>query len=312
MIDRVPHVRALRWARVVIAGLVLLGSTLNLPVRAQAADTPTAPPDGASVQVVAEGPFGRVAGIGLAADAELPDPGTLEPLDAYGRGARITFSVPAGTFDAWRVTATPQTPGSSATVLDLGSGVDAATIRVELPVTGLFLVRLDGTLSDPATPDSPVNGSWAWLIAVPDRQMSDDGPPPPAILLASGEQVVPLDQGSGCFVGTCGDIGATSPPRTLPTISTLAGAPLTVRLSDDSGIDAWIVDATPVGGTDDQTVVLATGSGDPPHTAITFAAPAGGRWVILVHVRFDRERGSFDGYGRLILEPTDEVGATAP
>lgn len=196
--------------------------------------------------------------------------------------------------------------------IELGHGNDSDIARLHFPGSGLFLVRLDATVLDPAARGTPAGpGSWVWRIAVPDRDIPGDGepyPPAPTIVLASGDGSVALDVGSGCFVGTCGDIGATSPPRTLPTLDTLEGAPLTVRLSDHSGMAEWVVDATPIGGTNDQTIVLSTGTSDPPLTTITFAAPGAGRWVILVHVQFDRERGAYDGYGRLILRPADAAG----
>ena len=78
---------------------------------------------------------------------------------------------------------------------------------------------------------------------------------------------------------------------------------MNVRLSDGSGISAWIADATPVGASgrcDDSARLRHPPM--PPLSTLTFAAPPTGRWVILVHVRFDRDRGATDGYGRLILE----------
>ncbi len=197
--------------------------------------------------VVAAGPFGNVAGVTVAPGSSLPDPASLDALDGYGRGASVSVTPDAGSFEQWRVTAVREPLLDPGAIEELGAGDSADSARFRLPSTGLYLVRLDGTLVDPGTADPGVAGSWVWRIAVPDRDLPAGGdpyPPMPTVQMASGDRSVELDQGSGCFVGTCGDIGATSPPQTLPTIRTLAGAPLTVRLSDASGIAAWSAEAT--------------------------------------------------------------------
>ncbi|MCY7417440.1 MAG: hypothetical protein LH650_02910 [Chloroflexi bacterium] len=257
--------------------------------------------------VIASGPFGSVPGQAVLQDQPLPDPAGLEALDAYGRGASVTFAPATGSFESWQVT-TLQEPildAAAATELASGSSSDRAVVR--LPTTGLFLVRLGATIVDPeSTGSTGTSGSWVWRIAVPDRDVPGDGdpyPPVPAIVLTSGDQSVVLDQGSGCFVGTCGDIGATAPPRTLPTIRTVPGTPLTVRLTDASGMVGWTVDATPVDSAEGDTLSLYTATSQPAVDSLTFVAPTEGRWVILVRVVFERDRGSFDGYGRLVLTP---------
>jgi hypothetical protein len=307
MSQLIPGTRSLAWVRTGLAAMVLTGSLWAVAARAQS-HTPVDTPHGTGPQVFAEGPFGRAAGLGLAVDAALPDPGRLEALDAYGRGARVDLRPTVGSLADWRVMAYPEPVRPAGAGTELGSGSDSDAASIRFPASGLFLVRLDAAIIDPPETLESTAGSWVWRIAVPDRDIPGDGdpyPPAPTIMLASADQSVSLDVGSGCFVGTCGDIGATSPPRTLPTLDTLAGVPLAVRLSDGSGIAGWTVDATTIGGTDEQTLVLATGTSDPPTTSVTFAAPGAGRWVILVHVRFDRERGAYDGYARLILGPAD-------
>ncbi len=277
-----------------------------LPTAAGTASPSPASDAGGKVALIARGPFGSVAGRSLSTDDPLPDPATLEALDAYGRGARVTITPTAGSFEHWRVTASREPSATSGATGELGTGENDSSATIQLPASGLYLVRLDGTIEDPMAPADPgTAGSWVWRIGVPDRDVPGDGdpyPPMPAIVLTSGDRSVELDPGSACFIGTCGDIGATSPPQTLPTIRTLDGAPLIARLSDGSGIAAWSADATPVGATDDETVPLGFGADEPPAHSAMFAAPSEGRWVILVHVRFDRARGAADGYGRLILE----------
>ncbi len=296
-------------ARAVLTAL-LMALVVALPVAARSG-APQASSDDQTRSVVAHGPFGSVPGLALPAAADLPDPALLEALDAYGRGASISIAPVAGSLDRWHVTASPEAAGDPAGhpahSIELGSGDSADRATIRMPTSGLYLVRLDGVISDPAGGGAPdTTGSWVWRIAVPDRDVPGGGdpyPPVPAIILASGDQSIALDPGSGCFVGTCGDIGATSPPRTLPTLHTIAATAMTVTLSDVSGISAWSADATPVGAADDQTILLGSGTAVPAARTLMFAAPPAGRWVILVHVRFDRDRGSADGYGRLILGP---------
>ena len=74
----------------------------------------------------------------------------------------------------------------------------------------------------------------------------------------------------------------------------------------------WSVSATPVGGTDGDRVLLGAGDRAAALSRVTVPAPPEGRWVLLVHVRFDRDRGAFDGYGRLILAAADPAGSPAP
>lgn len=297
------------WSSVAtgLVATLFVAAVLALPTVAQT-DPPSATGRAGWVSsLIARGPFGSVPGVPLPPEATLPDPATLEALDAYGRGATVTFAPSIGSLDHWRATASRESGAETTSALELGAGESADFATIRLPASGLFLIRLDGTLVDPANPGDPGRaGSWVWRIAVPDRDVPGGGdpyPPMPAIVLTSGDQSIDLDPGSGCFIGTCGDIGATSPPQTLPTIRTIAGTSLNVRLSDGSGITAWSADATPIGATNDKTVPLGSGTVDPATHIVTFAAPAQGRWVIVMHVRFDRDRGATDGYGRLILGP---------
>jgi hypothetical protein len=251
--------------------------------------------------VTARGPFGSVAGISAAG---MPDPNTLPILDAWGRGTGVGFESSKGYVASWDVAAFAEPALDAGSPLALGHGKGSA--YVQMAATGLFLVRLDATVAPfKGRPEDglPVKGSWWWRIAVPDRELrtGDGGVPPPRIRLRSGDRVRSLDPGSGCWIGTCGDIGAIPPPRTLPTIRTLPGAPLTVTLSDNSGIIEWYVDATPLGGQASDAIDLGHAEGVPSTTRVTVPAPARGSWVISVFVRFDQQRGDFTGYGRLIL-----------
>ncbi len=298
----------LLWpGRGVAAALVLSTAVLAQAGTGSATSPDVSPLAGDPMRVVASGPFGTVPGLSLGPEGVPPDPWALEALDAWGRNARISVSADGLSFDAWRASAFREPIMAGAEPDDLGSGVGHPVLH--LPTTGLFLVRLDASLTDPTAPGrTTVASSWVWRIAVPDRDVPDGGdpyPPAPSLLLTSADDRIELDQGSGCFVGTCGDIGATAPPRTLPTIRTRPGAPLVLRLGDGSGMVAWTAEATTIAGMGARTVSLGAGTGDGAMTQGTFAAPGEGGWVILVHVTFDRDRGSFDGYGRLILGSGD-------
>jgi hypothetical protein len=254
-----------------------------------------------AIQVEASGAFGTAAGI---ASPTMPDPATLPILGAWGRGTGMRFSASEGYVSNWDVVAFAEPALDAGSPLALGHGSESASVTMD--ATGLFLVRLDAMVApNKGRPEVglPVEGSWWWRIAVPDRELQQGagGVPPPRIRLRSGDRVRSLDPGSGCWIGTCGDIGAIPPPQTLPTIRTLPRAPLTVTLSDGSGVTGWYIDATPVGGKESDAVDLGHADGVQSTTEVIVPAPAEGTWVISVFVTFDQRRGDFTGYGRLIL-----------
>lgn len=251
-----------------------------------------------TVTLVADGPFGRVEGFASGTDGPTPDPGDLPVLDAWARGATMIVRPTNGTLAPWRAIALSEHGRDLADVIELGSGDGDAVI--ELPTSGLFLIRVDGTIR----PDGDaIEGSWWWHVAVPDRDPppGETSPPPPAIRLASGDAVTALEQGSGCHLGVCGDIGRVSPPDLLPTIRTIPGAPLSISLADGSGMVRWWVSGTPVDGGDAGAVSLGQAQGTWA-TQAWVPAPTPGEWVIEASVTFDRQRGHFDGHGRLIVE----------
>jgi hypothetical protein len=65
---------------------------------------------------------------------------------------------------------------------------------------------------------------------------------------------------------------------------------------------AWSVAATPVDGGAGDTTLLG-GADDTSTTQAWVSAPPEGDWIVMVSVTFDRDRGSSDGYGRLIVRP---------
>ncbi|MFN8519017.1 MAG: hypothetical protein U0667_06425 [Chloroflexota bacterium] len=291
------RVRAASHPRITLARLPVACLALILAAGATAvAAEPSASPSPAVLGLTATGPFGTVGGEQAPAP---PDPASLPVLDGWARGASVLIRATDGTLSPWRAMALAEPDLDPAQATDLGTGEGDASLV--LSDTGMFLLRVDATVR----PDGDaVEGTWWWRVAVPDRERPEDeyGPPVPAIGLASGDDTQTLEQGSSCYVGTCGDIGRVSPPDLLPTVRTTEGAPLEVSLADGSGMASWSVSATPVGGADSDAVVL--GRSDRATTTRAWVlSPAEGDWVVTVSVEFDRERGSADGYGRLVVGP---------
>ncbi len=289
-----PHVR--RSLALGLIPVLLVASAVSLVTPAIAAD-PEASPGRAAPTVTADGPFGRVEGLAVP-PGETPDTAVLPVLDAWAVGTNVRFRPTVGTLAPWRVTAVREPAEDPLGGHELGTGDGDADVTLTLP--GLFLVRLDGTLR----PDGDaIEASWWWRIAVPDRTLpeGETDPPPPAIELASGDEAIELEQGSGCFLGTCGDIGRISPPDLLPTLTTIEHAPLSMTLDDGSGVVGWSVVISPVGQDGGREIVL--GAARDTWTAVAWVpAPTAGDWVVTTSVTFDRDRGSFDGYGRLVVE----------
>jgi hypothetical protein len=277
-----------------VAFALVLGTAVPIT-----AATPSASPMSAPVGLTATGPFGTVPGVLGPIAGSAPDPGSLAVLDGWARGATILVRPTVGTLSPWRAVALTEPGLDPATAIGLGEGDGDAPLL--LSDTGTFLIGVSGTIR----PDGgALDGTWWWRVAVPDRDRPDDeyGPPVPAIRLASADDVEVLEQGSSCYVGTCGDIGRVSPPDLLPTVRTIPGAPLSVSLADGSGVVAWSVAATPVDGGAGDTTLLG-GADDTSTTQAWVSAPPEGDWIVMVSVTFDRDRGSSDGYGRLIVRP---------
>jgi hypothetical protein len=277
--------------------VVLLALTTICGTGEALASTPDQSPGASTVTLVADGPFGRVEGAATSPGAAAPDPATLPVLDAWARGTSVTLRPTSGSLSPWRASALAEPALDPASTVDLGAGDGDAVIR--LAETGLFLVRVDATIR----PDGgALEGTWWWRIAVPDRGLPDGetGPPPPTIVLRAGAEVASLEQGSGCFLGTCGDIGGISPPELLPTIRTITAAPLSLSLSDASDMVRWSIEATRVGDTAGASTTLGQGEdlGEPVAWVV---APPTGDWLVEVSVTYDRERGHGDGYGRLLV-----------
>ena len=279
-----------------VPALALLLITPGLPSTAADVDPTTEP---AGPTLVADGSFGRVPGLVTTVNGAVPDPAELPVLDAWARPATLTVRPTDGTLSPWRAVAYPEPALDPGTAIDLGTGDGPAVIELER--SGLFLASVEGTIR----PDGgAVEGTWWWRIAVPDRARptDDSGPPPPAILLASGDTSISLEQGSGCYVGTCGDIGRVSPPDQLPAIRAPLGAPLALTLADGSGVIRWDASVAFADGSDADAIVLGTAE-DTWTSRAWVATPAEGDWVVSVSVTFDRERGYADAYGRLIVGP---------
>ncbi len=280
-----------RWHRATRSLAVIALTVVSVVSVASAASPATELPE-----IEARGAFGVVSGQPLPVGASRMDPSTLAVLDTYARGTTLAFRPVEGTLGDWSLSAVREPDGE----IDLGTGSGPA--RATLDQTGMFLLHLDATVH-PTDGADPVTGTWAWRVAVPDRDLPDgeDTVPPPRLQLASGDQRADLEPGSGCFLGTCGDIGGVPPVDELPTIRTIAGAPIALQLGDSSAFTSWSVEATPADDPDAEPGLVIRSDEGVPATRIMFAAPGVGAWRVLVNVTFDRDRGSFDGYGRLVL-----------
>lgn len=290
---RAAHHPWLSHLGAILAGGLALVVSASLPAIAA---EPSPQPE--STALYAQGPFGRVEGHAADAGGPRPDLADLPVLDAWARGATVSFRPSEGTLSPWHLWVFPEPDIDTPTTYQLTDADGDASVSLQEP--GLYLLRMDGTIR----PDGDaIEGTWWWRIAVPYRDFppDEDGPPPPAIRFASGESVISLEQGSGCFLGTCGDIGGISPPDLLPTLTTVEHAPLSVTLEDGSGVVGWSVVVSPIGTDDPLEVVL--GQAREAWTSVAWVeAPSEGDWLVTTSVTFDRDRGSFDGYGRLIVE----------
>jgi len=285
-----------RSRRSVALGAVVALALVALWTGRGAAADPSPEPEAPTVY--AQGPFGRVEGYPAGLDDPQPDLVDLPVLDAWARGATVEFRPSDGTLSPWHLSVFPEPDIDVPTTYQLTDSDGDASVSLQEP--GIYLLRMDGTVR----PDGDaLEGTWWWRVAVPYRDFPPDehGPPPPAIRLASGDRIVSLEQGSGCFLGTCGDIGGISPPDLLPTITTIEHAPLSVTLEDGSGVVGWSVGISPV-GEDDAAGTLLGQARDTWTSAAWVEAPPRGDWLVTTSVTFDRDRGSFDGYGRLIVE----------
>jgi hypothetical protein len=255
------------------------------------------------------GPFGRLDGLPIAAASPLPDPAWLRTLDGYGRGASMRIAPRDADllFYDWHLSAVPEPLADVAQAVDLGggvaSGVELASVRG--PATGVWLVRLDASLvqREVSFEDIFAAGSWVWRVSVPDRDAPDNSdepyPPVPQVLLSAGSNVIPMELGSGCYVGTCGDIAFLPPDGDLPRIDVERGAPVMLSLGDGSGLAGWIVSARSVGGSDEEFELLAQDALGVSRPVALVGSPGRGRWVLEATVTFDLERGSYDAYARV-------------
>ena len=272
------------------------------------ATTPAVVPAGLPA-ISLSGPFGRLDGLPITASSPLPDSAWLRTLDGYGRGAslRIAPRDEDLLFYDWSLVATPDPSDESLPSAVLGgevaSGIELAS--VEGPPTGVWLVRLDASLvqRDVSFENIFAAGSWVWRVSVPDRDVpnhSDEPfPPVPAVLLSAGSNLVQMELGSGCYVGTCGDIGFLPPDGDLPRLDVERGASLMLTLGDGSGLAGWIVSARPTGASDDQFQLLARDELGVSRPVALVGAPGPGRWVLEATLTYDLERGSYDAYARV-------------
>lgn len=270
---------------------------------------PASPGSGATGQprVSLSGPFGTLDGLPIPVGGPLPEVAPLRALDAYGRGATL-LAAPRDVrlvVTAWQLRATLVSGPGNGTVVTLGGDETSlgGYASVPAPPTGAWVIRLDASLDDADQPfrAPPVRGSWIWLVVVPDRDVPQDDPNPPVpqVVLATGTTGVAMELGSGCYLGTCGDIGHPSPDELLPDLSVVPAARMRLALSDGSGLGAWSVAVRRVGAPDDAAVPVVSDALGVSRPLVQFSAPGVGSWVVAAQVSFDLERGGFAAFARL-------------
>ena len=277
-----------------------LGAAASAEPSARPSARPSASPGGPAVALF--GPFGQLDGVSGPADAPWPEGTMLYPLDAHGRGARLVAQprdLDLGFLD-WHLSARPLMDADPAALIELGRGPvgerDVAYAVVDAPPAGSWLLRLDATLG--ALPAA----SWFWQVRVPDADVPPPGepfPPVPGIHLSSAGSSLDMALGSGCFIGTCADIGAPPAVDQLPTLTAATTGPeVTVTLSDGSGIAAWDVSMRPAigSGATHSTAGEAAGLGQ---SQVTFKGPGPGRWLVELDLTFDLGRGAYTAYALL-------------
>jgi len=280
------HARAWRTLLVVAA----LGAATTLPTAAAAAD-PT-PPEGAMLS----GPTGVRAGVPLGDPAAPADAATIPPFDTFGRDPVLSVFTRADEgWASWRIEAVPAAD-IAASPVSLATGVAEVpleSIDLAAPAPGDWLLTAVLVAGAGGT-----SGTWAWHLVIPDRSLPAAMPAPDLVLFGGGETVV-TERGSGCYLGTCGDIGQVPPAETLPLVRLdRPDEPVALTLSDGSSIASVHVTATLLGV--DEAAPVTVLSVDRLATSVVLVpSPGAGRWLLDVTVQFSDGRGDQTGYARV-------------
>ena len=288
---QLPGGRATAWRTLLT--VAALSAVAALP----GAGLASAPPG--MDEVLLGGPTGSRAGAPLADDASLPDAASLTTLDTFGRDPALTISTTTDEgWVSWQVEAVPATD-SAATPVSLATGLAELPIdRVDLtaPAPGDWLVTA-ALLSD----TDGASGTWAWRLVIPDRSLPDAMPAPDLVLFGGGETVVAV-RGSGCYVGSCGDIGREPPVATLPRLRLdRPDEPIALTLSDGSGVAAVHVTAQRLDVKESDPVTILETGGLSANVVLVPPPASSGAWKLTLFVRFTDGRGDQVGYVRVVV-----------
>lgn len=201
-------------------------------------------------------------------------------------------------------------PGASAPPSPSASVPTASATESPSPMSTVEATPTVSTTAE-ATPAASATGSPVAAIDARPSQMVD-GPPPLGTLAANGLPAVAGQQGSWCYADQCVDIGG-APKRLLPML-TLAGpeSRLTFAMPAYASFVHWSAWYAP--SLQHRPIVLGQGGSVydvdappitpyPPMNTATFAAPAGGDWVLTVELGFDGDAGGDASYYWRVVVP---------
>jgi hypothetical protein len=242
------------------------------------------------------GPFGRVLG-GTPDSPAVSEPGG-RPLDAYVRGMPMLLEArPPEALSRVEVTARTEGDRSGDESLPL---FGPAFEGPRKPGERLLIVSVrgaDGSLSE-----------HAWRLLVPDREAPEDGIfdiPAPSIVVSSASGSVTAEQGQGCYVYLCVEVGRPAPDAFLPVLFAGVGETLSLETGDGSGMVAWDGWLRPMGGGEGEAMQARGAATEAPAAVASLdglAPPSAGEWVLELMVTFDRERGWLRTANRVLAE----------
>jgi len=243
------------------------------------------------------GPFGTVLGADPAAPAGAAPAGA--PLDTWIRGAPLLLGTELASGDALDVSvvSTPLDGHGRPEQLSVGdtefSGPDTTGLNV---ITATVRTDPYGT------------SEHAWLVVVPDRE-SDPGLlfdiPGPRVRLLSDAGSVDGEQGHGCYVYMCREVGYRPPETALDALPMGAGETPSIEIDDGSAMVGWKGTLEPLHDTLIEPILAEETFADAPRvtTKLTGREPTvAGEWLLERLVEYDRDGGWQWFLYRLIAE----------
>jgi hypothetical protein len=278
-------------ATLVVAGCGGIPTLAGAAVVAQSANPPSVLAAIPLPTLVLDGYFGLVPGVVAGSrDQAVADP-ALDPLDTIVHEAplRLEFQSSDATLASWTLAAESLLTGETVQptgVQTIGDPPDRLTFAG--PGAGDWLLVATLVLGD------GTSGTWFWHLLVPNLGAPPSGVVPlrhPDLIVTDTPDngfTFPVAQ-SGCYVGTCDDIGSPPGARHLPLVHAAVDDPMVLSLSDGSGFDAWSAFVRPVD------------EGRPERPSVAASSPIGwsllpiqesGDYIVTIGVTFDHGRGS--------------------